>query len=250
VTRNRKAQSQFPTAFFKDLQIRHHGFGGSHHFPQTYFSFVVQYIESPSVLRRDVVEDVGIPRDVRRLEGPSLGGERVNTELSSERANANKLWHRDGARREFTEAVGHLIVGEASSGEVVERTIRCDHDHNEENGHTPFVDDVMDSEALRSFDTLVLESYLVGGKSSNRRVLKGPDQSLSSEVKRSTGENCSRTASDQGMADLISGGIPGARLHWGGSTMPLKLRLNGHGASSAGDCGTTLSHFGDDQIDH
>jgi hypothetical protein len=124
--------------------------------PSDLFSFVVQYIESPSVLRRDVVEDVGIPRDVRRLEGPSLGGERVNTELSSERANANKLWHRDGARREFTEAVGHLIVGEASSREVAERTIRCDHD--EENGHTPFVDDVMDSEALRSFDTLVLGS--------------------------------------------------------------------------------------------
>jgi hypothetical protein len=148
---------------------------------------------------------VGIRRDEGRPEGPSLGGENVNTELNSEGADANKLWHRDGARREFTEAVAHLIVGEASSGEVVERTIRCNLD--EENGHTPLVEDEMDSDVLRSFDTLVLGSYLVGGKSSNRRVLKGQYQSLSCVAKRSTGENCSMTASDQGMTDLISGGI-------------------------------------------
>ena len=46
---------------------------------------------------------MGIRRDERRLEGPILGGERVNTELSSEGADANKLWRRDGARREREE---------------------------------------------------------------------------------------------------------------------------------------------------
>ena len=69
-----------------------------------------------------------IRRDEGRLEGPSLGGKSVNTELSSEGADTNKLWRRNGTRREFTEAVAHLIVGEASSGEVGERTIRFDFD--------------------------------------------------------------------------------------------------------------------------
>jgi hypothetical protein len=31
------ASHNFRLSFLKDLQIRHHGFGGSHHFPQTYF---------------------------------------------------------------------------------------------------------------------------------------------------------------------------------------------------------------------
>lgn len=47
----------------------------------------------------------------------------------------------------------HLIVSEGLSREVGGRTIRFD--PYEENGHTPF-DDVMDSEILRSFGTLVL----------------------------------------------------------------------------------------------
>ena len=177
-----------------------------------------------------------IRRDEGRLEGPSLGGESVNTELSSEGADTNKLWRRDGTRREPTKAVAHLIVGEASSGEVGERTIRFDFD--EENGHTPFVDDVIDSEVLRSFDTLVLGCYLVmlGGKSSNRRVLKGPYQSLSSVVKRSTSENCSMTASDQGITvhHLISGGGDGDEINTLNPScqrrafhLLLKLRLNG-----------------------
>lgn len=63
--------------------------------------------------------------------GPSLGSvESVNAELSSERADANKLWCRDG---EFTKGVAHPIVGEASNGEVGEGTIYFDVD--EENGH-------------------------------------------------------------------------------------------------------------------
>ena len=93
-----------------------------------------------------------------RLEDPSLGGESVNTELGSEGADANKLWRRD-VRHEFTEAVAHLMVGDASGGEVPERTICFELD--EENGHTSSVDDVMDSEVLSSFDTLVLGCYLV-----------------------------------------------------------------------------------------
>lgn len=62
-----------------------------------------------------------------------------------------------GLGHEFAEAVA---LGEASGGEVDERTIGFD--STKENGHTPsFVDDVMDSEILRSFDTLVLMCYLV-----------------------------------------------------------------------------------------
>jgi hypothetical protein len=125
------------------------------HVPQLCFSFVIQDVEGPSVLRRAVVEDVGIRRNEGWLEGPSLGGESVNTEL----ADANKLWCSDGARHEFTKAIAHLIIGKVSGGEAHERTIRFDLD--EENEHAPFVDDVMDGEVLRSFDTLVLGRYLV-----------------------------------------------------------------------------------------
>ena len=45
--------------FFKDLQIGSHGPLPS--------AFVIQEIESPSVLRRDVVEDMGIRRNVSRV---------------------------------------------------------------------------------------------------------------------------------------------------------------------------------------
>ena len=128
---------------------------------------------------------MGVRRDEGQFEGPSLGGETVNTELRSERAGANKFWCRDGARHEFRKEVAHLIVGEASNGEVGERTIRFDPD--EENGHTCFVDDVMNSELLRSFDMLIPVCYLV--MLWRREELEEGGQSLSSLVKRSKSEN-------------------------------------------------------------
>ena len=105
----------------------------------------------------------------------SLGSESVNTKLRSERADANKLWRRDGARQEFTEAITHLIVGLGPGRKVRERSIRFELE--EEDWHTSFADDVIDSKVLRSFDTFVLGCYLVvlrRGEELEQEGVEGP----------------------------------------------------------------------------
>ena len=139
------------------------------------FASPISLRTSPPVQRRDVVDEVGLRRNEFRLEVRSLGSESVNTKLRSERADANKLWRRDGARQEFTEATTHLIVGLGPGGKVRERSIRFELE--EEDWHTSFADDVIDSKVLRSFDTFVLGCYLVvlrRGEELEQEGVEGP----------------------------------------------------------------------------
>ena len=165
----------FRLSFLQDLQIRRHGLDRGHHFSQLCFSSVTQNIESPPVQRRDVVDEVGLRHNEFRLEVRSLGSESVNTKLGSERADANKLWRRDVARQEFTEAITHLIVGLGPGGKVRERSIRFELE--EEDWHTSFADDVINNKVLRSFDTFVLGCYLVvlrRGEELEQEGVEGP----------------------------------------------------------------------------
>ena len=79
--------------------------------------------------------------------------------LGPEGVSIDEVWHRDGARREFTGAVTHLIVSGDSSREVLERTIHFK--PNAEDWHVSFADDAIGSEALRHFGILVFDCYLV-----------------------------------------------------------------------------------------
>ena len=109
-----------------------------------------------------------------RLEDPGLGGQSVNTKLGAKEADAEELWHRDGAGQEFAEMTSHLIVGEGSGGEVLQRIIHFELD--EKNRHLSFVYDVTGS-VMRSIARAVLGCYLVvlrRGEELEQEGVEGP----------------------------------------------------------------------------
>lgn len=185
-------------SFLGDLHICCHGLGGGHYLSRLCFTFLIQEVESLSVLWRDVLGDVGI---CRWLNGPSLAVERVNGELGFKSADTDELWHR--TRRECLEAIAHFIVSQGSGGGIREKT-RCFH-VDEEDGDMPFTNDVADMAnrgVFRGSDPLCVGCYLVVrrsgmGKSVNRRVLKAPYQTFSIVLERSMTESCSKTYSGQ-----------------------------------------------------
>ena len=149
----------FLLLFLEDLQNRIccHGLDLRHHFPQLGSSFLGQEIESPPVLRRDVIDEAGLPKNETWLEGSGLGGESVNTELGPEAADTDELWHRVGGEQVVTEALAHLIVGHgpAADGPKIVTCLELD----EEDWHLFFADREMDGEFWSFLDTLVLGHY-------------------------------------------------------------------------------------------
>lgn len=81
-------------SFSKDLQIRRHFLDGCHYHPRLCSPFVIQEVESPSVLRRNVIEEAS---------GMSFGSKvrvlAVMPKSGSEVADADQLRHREGAIR-------------------------------------------------------------------------------------------------------------------------------------------------------
>lgn len=73
------------------------------------------------------------------------------------------------------EAIVHLIIGEGSGGVVLEQTIHFK--LNKKDWYMSFVDDVVDSKVLRSFDTVVLGCYLIvlqSGEELKQEGIEGP----------------------------------------------------------------------------